>query len=239
MLYTHAWGLFFGAGAVLALIPIWLASEDRRGLVRDAVMAFVGAGDPVPALAAELHLPGDPHRRAVGAAAPLRRPGPDLARPAGRRPDHGRARLAAVIVGLAPLFTRRYRRTRDGTMMWTLIALPAGTLLIAWLASQITPAFVSRYFAPVLAAILLLAAWGGARSGVVGLVVIVLSLVFMVHISSYAPHVQERHARHRRRAHAAAAPRRPGRRRAARVGAAGLVLPAGGPAATRRTIGRV
>ena len=36
MLYTHAWGIFFGAGSVLALIPIWLTSDDRRGVVRDA-----------------------------------------------------------------------------------------------------------------------------------------------------------------------------------------------------------
>jgi hypothetical protein len=71
--------------------------------------------------------------------------------------------------------------------MWTLIVLPVATLLLAWLASQITPAFVSRYFAPVLAALLLLGAWGAARSGVVGVVVIVLSIVFVVHISSYAP----------------------------------------------------
>ena len=44
MLYTHAWGIFFGAGAVLALIPAFVVSDDRRGLVRDAVFAFVGAG---------------------------------------------------------------------------------------------------------------------------------------------------------------------------------------------------
>jgi hypothetical protein len=41
--------------------------------------------------------------------------------------------------------------------------------------------------APLLAAILLLAAWGMARSGVVGLVMIGLFLAFIVHISSYAP----------------------------------------------------
>jgi hypothetical protein len=60
-------------------------------------------------------------------------------------------------------------------------------LLLAWLASQITPAFVSRYFAPVLAPIFLLAAWGCSRSGIVGLAAIVVSVVFVVHISSYAP----------------------------------------------------
>ncbi len=71
--------------------------------------------------------------------------------------------------------------------MWTLIALPVITLLVAWLASQITPAFVSRYFAPVLGATFLFAAWGAARSGVVGLVAILLSIVFVVHLSSYTP----------------------------------------------------
>ncbi|MGA2928462.1 MAG: glycosyltransferase family 39 protein, partial [Solirubrobacteraceae bacterium] len=30
MLYTHAWGMFFGVGAVVALIPAYLASDERR-----------------------------------------------------------------------------------------------------------------------------------------------------------------------------------------------------------------
>ena len=29
---------------MIALVPVWLASEDRRGLIRDVVMAFAGAG---------------------------------------------------------------------------------------------------------------------------------------------------------------------------------------------------
>ena len=33
MLYTHAWGIFFGVGAALALIPVWKVSDDRRGLL--------------------------------------------------------------------------------------------------------------------------------------------------------------------------------------------------------------
>jgi len=95
--------------------------------------------------------------------------------------------VLSAVIGFGVLFTRPYRRTREATAMWALIALPFATLLLAWLASQITPAFVSRYFAPVLGAIMLLAAWGAARSGVVGLVAIVLSIVFVVHLSSYAP----------------------------------------------------
>src|SRR5437763_1486960 len=44
MLYTHAWGIFFGAGSVIALIPAYRVSKDRRALLRDAVMTYVGAG---------------------------------------------------------------------------------------------------------------------------------------------------------------------------------------------------
>jgi hypothetical protein len=95
--------------------------------------------------------------------------------------------VTAWIIGLAPLFTKRQRRTVDGTIMWSLIWLIAGTLIIAWLASQITPAFVARYMAPLLPAILMLAAWGMARSGVVGLVMVALVAAFVVHLSSYAP----------------------------------------------------
>jgi hypothetical protein len=85
-----------------------------------------------------------------------------------------------AIAGLAPLLARRYRRTPEQTVLWTLIVLPVATLAVAWLASQANPAFVSRYFAPVLAPMLLLAAWGCARSGIVGLVVIVLAVVFVL-----------------------------------------------------------
>jgi hypothetical protein len=97
------------------------------------------------------------------------------------------ALVIALVIGLAPYVTKRHRRTREATLVWTLVLLPFATLLIAWLASQITPAFVSRYFAPVLAGIFLLAAWGCARAGVVGWVAILLSIVFVVHISSYTP----------------------------------------------------
>jgi hypothetical protein len=188
MLYTHAWGMFFAAGAVLALVPVWLNAEpgERRGLVRDAALAFVGAGI--------LFAPWLPNfiYQSSHTGAPWAPP-PRFGAPVLLSRDLlGGDRimvtlLVALIIGLAPLFTRKYRRTREATAMWALIVLPIATLLLAWLASQITPAFVSRYFAPVLASILLLAAWGAARSGIVGIVAIVLSVVFVAHISSYAP----------------------------------------------------
>jgi mannosyltransferase len=186
LLYTHAWGLFFGAGSVVALAFVWWRSEDRRGIVRDALMAYVGAG--------VLFLPWLPNfiYQATHTGAPWA-PTIKFGVPVLLSRDLlGGDRLTVVFVfafvlGLAPFFTRRYRATREGTMMWTLILLPLATLVLAWLVSQITPAFVARYMAPILASILLLVAWGAARSGVVGVVAIVLSLVFVVHLSSYVP----------------------------------------------------
>jgi hypothetical protein len=186
MLYTHAWGMFFGAGAVLALIPIWVNSDDRRGVVRDGVLAFVGAGI--------LFIPWLPNflYQATHTGAPWAPP-PRFGAPVLLSRDLlGGDRITiglvlALVIGLGPYFLRRYRGTREQTVLWALIVLPFSTLLIAWLASQITPAFVSRYFAPVLASIFLLAAWGCSRSGVVGWVAILLSIVFVVHISSYTP----------------------------------------------------
>jgi hypothetical protein len=186
MLYTHAWGLFFGAGLIVALIPIWLASTDRRGLVRDAVLAYVGAGilflPWVPNFIYQATHTGAPWAPTIRFGVPVL-----LSRDLLGADRITVALVTAWIIGLAPLFTKRLRRSHDGVMMWSLIWLIAGTLIIAWLASQITPAFVARYMAPLLPAILLLAAWGAARSGVVGLVMIVLVAVFVVHVSSYAP----------------------------------------------------
>jgi hypothetical protein len=186
MLYTHAWGIFYGIGAAAALIPIVRASPERRELIRDAVMAFVGAGI--------LFLPWVPNfiYQASHTGAPWAPP-PRLGAPVLLSRDlMGGDRITAAVViaaviGFAPLFARSRRRSSETTKLWALIVLPFATLLVAWLASQITPAFVSRYFAPVLAPILLLAAWGCARSGIVGFVAIALSIVFVVHIASYAP----------------------------------------------------
>lgn len=186
MLYTHGWGLFFGAGLVVALIPIWRVSEDRRGVVRDAVLAYVGAGilflPWVPNFIYQATHTGAPWAPTIRFGVPVL-----LSRDLLGADRITVTLLVAWIVGLAPLFTKRLRRTREGTAMWSLIWIIAGTLIIAWLASQITPAFVARYMAPILASILLLAAWGAARSGVLGLVCVVLMILFVIHPSSYAP----------------------------------------------------
>src|SRR5437588_7714305 len=154
MFYTHAWGIFFAAGAVVALIPVWVISAERRAVLKDAVLAIVGA--------VILFAPWIPNfiYQAGHTGAPWAPP-PRFGAPVLLSRDLiGGDRimvtlLVALIIGLAPLFTRAYRRGREATAMWALIVLPVATLVLAWLSSQITPAFVSRYFAPGLASILL------------------------------------------------------------------------------------
>ncbi|HLY66157.1 MAG TPA: hypothetical protein VKU60_11540, partial [Chloroflexota bacterium] len=186
MLYTHAWGIFFGAGAAVGLIPIYRASEDRRGLLRDAVLAFVGAGVLfLPWLpnflyqAAHTAAPWDSSPR-FGAPVQLSR---DLL--GGDRVTI--ALLIPAVIGLWELGYRRNRRTPEATMLWTLILIPVATLALAWIASQITPAWVSRYFAPTLGPIMLLAAFGCSRARVVGIVAIGACIAFLANPASFTP----------------------------------------------------
>ena len=65
---------------------------------------------------------------------------------------------------------------RRRTAMWTLIVLPATALVIAWLASQLSPAYTGRYFAILIGPMLLLAGIGLAHAGRLGLVALAIIL---------------------------------------------------------------
>jgi mannosyltransferase len=186
MLYTHSWGTFFFAGSIISLIPAVMASDDRRGLLRDAALTLVGAGilylPWVPTLLYQVAHTAAPWDNAPRFGAPILL----------SRDVLGGDRITMVLIipaaiGLAPLFTRAHRRTREWTTMWTLIALPAATLAVAWVESQANPAFVSRYFAPIIGSLLLLIAWGCARARLPGLVGVAVAVVFLVNPTTYTP----------------------------------------------------
>jgi 4-amino-4-deoxy-L-arabinose transferase-like glycosyltransferase len=180
MLYTHAWGLFFGAGSLVALIIVYYLSDaqHRQNLIRDGVYAYVGAG--------VLFLPWLPNffYQTIHTAAPWDS-SPRFGAPVqlsrnliGGDPIFAVLAVAAGI-GLAEYFLRRGRRTDQGRVVWVLVAIPFVTLFLAWLASQITPAWSARYFAPLLAPVVLLACMGAARAGIVGAIALVLAVFFL------------------------------------------------------------
>jgi mannosyltransferase len=189
MLYTHNWALFFGAGSFLSLIILYYISDDeiRTNLVRDAVAAFVGAGI--------LFVPWIPNFifQVIHTAAPW-----------DTRPHFGVfiqialgilgggsiavVMLLAAGTGYSPLFRKPRHMTREARVALMLLSLAALTLAAAWASSQvITPAWVVRYFAPVVAPILLLLAIGISRAGLVGAIALIFIVCFMARPHAFEP----------------------------------------------------
>jgi hypothetical protein len=184
LLYTQASAGLYLFGALVAFAVVYRMSADRAGLLRDGALGFGGA--------LLLYLPWLPTtiHQIVHATAPWHYTpllGADV--PAdllgGERVDV--TLLAAVLVGIAPLFAPARRRGPDALTIWALIALPVSALLLARLSSIVTPGWVSRYFGPMMPALLLIAALGAARARVIGVVAVVLCVFFNANPSSFVP----------------------------------------------------
>jgi mannosyltransferase len=187
MLYTHAWGIFFGVGAVVSLIPVYLHSEERRALLKDAVFSFGAAGilflPWLPTLLFQAANTGSPWDSAPNFGAPVQ-----ISRNLMGGDRATTALVLAACIGLASyLFSRKHWRSKEAQTMWLMILLPVGTLGCGWLVSRFSPAWQYRYFAPILPALLLLFAWGLARAKGVGLVALLLTVIFWANPSSYVP----------------------------------------------------
>ncbi len=185
MLYTHSWGIFYGIAAVVALVPIWRASEQRRALVHDALLAFGGV--------ALLYLPWLPTLlyQAQHTAAPWANK-PRLGVPIQISRDvlgGDRAAITLLLAGgfgiAALLAAHRQRGERERLSVWVLVVVPLVTLAIAWLLSQISPAWASRYFAAAVGPLLLLCALGLSRAGRLGIVAVLVLCVFWVKPTEY------------------------------------------------------
>ncbi len=105
---------------------------------------------------------------------------------------YGGATVAAILVigalvGYAGLFREAQRASRQAKIALLLLSLVFFTLLFGWVASQITPAWNPRYFAPIIPAILMLTAIGIARAGVVGALTLAVSLIFLARPNTYGP----------------------------------------------------
>ena len=161
LLYTHNWGLFFCAGLAVATVVF------ARGRLREAAVAgavTLALYLPwVPTLLYQVHHTGAPWARRPGVHALVLAPGSlfggDIA---------CGALAAAVALGLS--------RRRPNTVALALLLAAGTTIVLAWVASQASPSWTSRYFGVLLGPLLLAAGAGLARSGKLGIGAIALAV---------------------------------------------------------------
>ncbi len=182
MLYTHGWGIFFGLGAAVSVAALWFKSEDRRAIGRDFLLGFGGAAllflPWLPTLLFQAAHTGAPwgHAPRFGVVVQFSRGllGGDRA---------AVALLLAAGVGIAGVVSARRADQTRATR--TLAIAIVGTLAVAWVLSQISPAWTVRYFAAVLGPVLLIAALGLANAGRLGLVALGLVALFWINPKGY------------------------------------------------------
>ena len=99
MLYTHAWGIFFGIGTALALVPVWWVSEEPRAILKDALIAFGAAAilyvPWLPTLLYQATHTGSPWDTAPNFGAPVQ---------ISRNLMGGDRATVALVLGTTPVF---------------------------------------------------------------------------------------------------------------------------------------
>jgi mannosyltransferase len=159
MVYGHNWALFFCVALALATV-LYARSRLRT-------FGLVAAGVAV------LYLPWVPtllsQAKHTGAPWSTRPSFHELFTAAGAVLGGDAPFIAFVVAGAAGLAYARGRIER------VLAVLVGATILLAWLSSQISPAWTTRYFSVVLGPVVLLAAaiiTRGGRAGMVALVAV-------------------------------------------------------------------
>jgi mannosyltransferase len=174
MLYTHNWGLFLSVGLVCALVPCWYVSENRHSFWKDALIGFGGAGllylPWLPTLLHQIQHTGAPWLNPPNFGAPIQISKSLLG---GGTPTV--ALLLAGGSGLAAVLARRVEDKERTAVLAGAVTVLA-TLAVAWLVSQVSPAWTTRYLGVLLGPMLLIAALGIARAGTLGLVALVIVL---------------------------------------------------------------
>jgi mannosyltransferase len=161
MVYTHNWGLFFCVGLATATV---VAARERLKL-----FGLVAAGVAllylpwVPTVIGQVRHTGAPWSSSPSLHSLINAPGAVVG---------GDAALVAIVLAAGGALIAR---VHDRIVLALLVMVEA-TILLAWISSQISPAWTMRYFAVVLGPVLLLAARGLDRAGRLGLVGLVVVL---------------------------------------------------------------
>jgi hypothetical protein len=164
ILYTHNWGLFLVVGYAAATLVFardrWKEAAIAGGI---ALVLFLPW---LPTLLFQARHTAAPWAMVPSLHSLVLAPGAVLS---------GDAPFTAIVlaggVGLVGVVRRRSDPARRTVL--ALATIVGVTVLVAWLASQFSPAWTTRYFGVVLGPLLMLSAAGLARAGRLGLVALV------------------------------------------------------------------
>jgi hypothetical protein len=168
ILYTHNWGLFLVLGYGIATL-LFAREKWKDAAIAGGIMLLLYL-PWVPTLLSQSEHTAAPWAMVPSFHALLLAPGAVLS---------GDAPFTAIVlaggVGLAATIRSRSDPARRPVL--SLAAVVGATVLVAWLSSQITPAWTTRYFGVVLGPLLVISAAGLARAGRLGLVALAVVCV--------------------------------------------------------------
>ena len=176
MLYTHNWALFFGAACVLGFAWLWWHTEsgERRGMLREGLIGFgVTAllyAPWLPTLVSQAKHTGAPWSTRPMFDELIFGTGVTIG---GRGPSVG----LALAAGLAISAMAAHKRLRDLRTVQSFLFIFAGTVLLAFVASQLSPAWASRYLSVALGPLMLFAAATLVNADRIGLWALAIFLV--------------------------------------------------------------
>lgn len=183
LLYTHNWALF--VCAALAATTAIVARERRREFVGVAVGVAILYAPWLPTLLYQVRHTGAPWSTSPNIHDLVLAPGAVLS-------GDGPLMAFALVGGIGLAAHIRRRDDAERTVLLGLLWSVAITVLLAWVASQVSPAWTTRYFAVVVGALLLVAARGLVEARRLGLIALVLVLFVWM---GYSAHNDKENAR--------------------------------------------
>jgi 4-amino-4-deoxy-L-arabinose transferase-like glycosyltransferase len=179
-LYTHNWAIFLTVSclAAFALVFALAPAERRRELVHDGLLGFGGAFvlylPWIPTTLYQAAHTGAPWSDVPALSSLFGVPGQLL----GRIPQM--VLLICAGTGILVMWQRHgpdERLSAKARVVASLALMAVLTVVLAWLMSQVSPAWANRYLAVALGPCILLAAGGLASAGRLGLVGLLLVVV--------------------------------------------------------------
>jgi mannosyltransferase len=167
MLYVHNWALFLCVGFAVATV---LFVRERLALFGVAAVGVAVLYAPwLPTLLSQARHTGAPWSTAPSLHDLVLAPGAVFS---------GDATLMAFVLAGGAGFAVVLRRRGDPerALVLSLLLAVAVTIILAWIASQVSPAWTSRYFAVVLGPLVVLAARGLVRARKLGVCALVAVL---------------------------------------------------------------